>query len=167
MIFKQLLKLLSQKDNSVSSQKLQHLKNKNKKEGARLNEISRNNTSGIELEKAGKIEEAVQKYENNVSNRVIATHSYDRLMIIYRKRKQYHDEIRIIKTAIEVFSDENQLRYQRAMEKAPTNELKNEIEAGHLKCEKVQGLDKLIPFNPYPVNKYKERLQKATILGTK
>lgn len=167
MIFKQLLKLLTQKDNSVTLKKLQHLKNKNRKEGARLNEISRNNTSGIELEKAGKTDEAIQNYEDNVSNRVVATHSYDRLMIIYRKRKQYRDEMRIIKTAIEVFTDENCLRYQRAMEKASTSELKHRIEAGHLKCEKVHGLDRWIIYNPYPVNKYKQRLQRATKLEAK
>ncbi|MHA6279026.1 hypothetical protein ACXYMT_02505 [Salinimicrobium sp. CAU 1759] len=162
MIFKQLVKLFAQKDSSVPVQKLQQLKNKNRQEGARLNEISENNISGIELEKVGEIDEAIQKYENNISNRVVASHSYDRLMIIYRKRKQYQDEIRVIKAAIGVFSDENHSRYQRAIKRASTGELKKLIEAGHQRGEKVQGLDGTVIYNPYPVQTYKQRLVKRS-----
>lgn len=59
------------------------------------------NDKGIELEKRGEIQEAIKIYEQNISYEDCnATHSYDRLMILYRKQKDYINEIRIVKKAI-------------------------------------------------------------------
>ena len=57
------------------------------------------NNEGIELEKKGKEEEAIKVYERNISLRMPATHSYDRLLVIYRKRKDYDNELRVAKLA--------------------------------------------------------------------
>lgn len=42
-------------------------------------------------------------YEQNVSDEFSGTHPYDRLMIIYRRRKQLNDEIRFIENTIRIF----------------------------------------------------------------
>ncbi len=62
-----------------------------------------NNLRGIELEKEGRIDEAIKLYEENIKKDFDGNHPYDRLAIIYRKRKEYDEEIRVIKHAIKVF----------------------------------------------------------------
>ena len=76
--------------------------------------VNRNN-KGIELEKKGDIENAIKLYEQNVADEFFGTYPYDRLTIIYRKRKQFDDEIRIIKEAIEIIGD---TKYKERLEKA-------------------------------------------------
>ena len=64
--------------------------------------VSRNN-NGIELEKSGDIDGAIAVYEENIAEGYPASHSFDRLMILYRKRKDYDSEIRVILRTMEVF----------------------------------------------------------------
>ena len=61
------------------------------------------NLRGIELEKSGQVDEAVRLYEENVRDEFVGNHPYDRLAIIYRKRKHIDDEIRVLEKAIWVF----------------------------------------------------------------
>jgi len=61
------------------------------------------NLKGIELRKAGKIEEAIELYEQNIKENFIGSHPYDELAIIYRKQKRIDDEIRVLEKAILVF----------------------------------------------------------------
>jgi tetratricopeptide (TPR) repeat protein len=60
------------------------------------------NFKGIELEKAGRIDEAIELYEQNVNENFIGSHPYDRLSIIYRKRRLLDEEIRILERAVSV-----------------------------------------------------------------
>jgi tetratricopeptide (TPR) repeat protein len=69
-----------------------------------LSKTAQRNNQGIEYEKKGKIEEAIKVYEENIIYGYPATHSFNRLMILYHKQKQYSEEIRVIKRAIEIFS---------------------------------------------------------------
>lgn len=62
------------------------------------------NNKGIELEKQGKIDAAIAIYEQNISGDCYpASHSFDRLRILYRKRKDYDNMVRVIKREGEVF----------------------------------------------------------------
>lgn len=61
------------------------------------------NNDGIAFEKGGKIEEAIKVYEENIELGFPAMHSYTRLMIIYRRLKDYDNEQRVIRRAIEVY----------------------------------------------------------------
>ena len=63
------------------------------------------NLRGIELEKSGRVDEAVHLYEENIEENFVGNHPYDRLAIIYRKRKQIDDEIRVLQEAISVFDN--------------------------------------------------------------
>ncbi len=146
---------------------LEKKKQENKKVQKKLVKIASRNNSGIDLEKSGKIDDAIIVYEENVNDNVVATHSYDRLMIIYRRRKNYINEIRIIKTAIDVFSKENEIRYQLALKKTNDSELERKIQMAHKNGENVRGNDGWIIYNPYPVKKYQARLEKAIKLNEK
>jgi tetratricopeptide (TPR) repeat protein len=75
-----------------------------------INKTAELNNKGIKLEKEGKIDEAIIVYEENIKSLHPATHSYERLMILYRKRKDVENEIRVIKIAIDVFSKANERR---------------------------------------------------------
>lgn len=130
------------------------------------------NNNGIELEKSGLINEAISVYERNISgNCYPATHSFERLMIFYRKRKDFDNEIRVIQKAIYIFQKENERRASKAIIENPTK--RNEINAALSTCEKVYGTIRssfgsiLYCFVPYDVNKYKKRLQKAIELKSK
>ena len=61
------------------------------------------NLKGIELEKDGKVDQAIILYERNINENFVGNHPYDRLAIIYRKRKQFDDEVRVLEKAIGVF----------------------------------------------------------------
>ena len=67
-----------------------------------------NNNKGIAYEQEGKINEAIKTYEKNIELGYPAHHSFKRLMILYRKEKNYASEIRVIHRALEVFPDYNE-----------------------------------------------------------
>lgn len=82
-----------------------------KNTGSKLQQTADNNNKGIAFEKEGNITSAIEVYEENLKIGYPATHSYIRLMILYRKEKKYEDEIRVIKKAIELFSSD--VRYSK------------------------------------------------------
>jgi len=61
------------------------------------------NALGQELEKEGFIENAIELYELNIKNGFDGNFPYDRLAVIYRKRKQHADEVRVLERAVKVF----------------------------------------------------------------
>ena len=63
------------------------------------------NLKGIEFEKGVQIDKAIEMYEINMEEKFEGNHPYDRLAIIYRKRNQIHDEVRVLEKAIWVFEN--------------------------------------------------------------
>lgn len=63
------------------------------------------NNKGKELEKAGKLKNAIKVYETNISLGYPAHHSYKRLMVLYHKAKDFENERRVILRALEIFGD--------------------------------------------------------------
>lgn len=76
-----------------------------------LNETANNNNIGIDFEKKGNIPNAIEAYERNLEIAYPALHSYERLMILYRREKRYEDEIRVIEKAINDFSTKSHKTY--------------------------------------------------------
>ncbi len=75
-----------------------------------------NNNLGISYEKQGDIESAIEVYEKNVlPDSYPAQHAYDRLLVLYRKQKDYENEKRICKLAISIFKTEK--KYKDRLEK--------------------------------------------------
>jgi hypothetical protein len=56
--------------------------------------VERNN-QGIEFERDGELEKAIEIYELSVADSFFGTHPYDRLRIIYIKWKWYKDAVRV------------------------------------------------------------------------
>ena len=90
-------------------------------------------------------------------------------MVLYRKRKDYTNEIRVIAKAIEIFTKENLRRAEMAIKENPKKE--KAIQKALVTCEKVIGSSRstvngnaLYCFCPYDVVKYKKRLEKAIML---
>lgn len=106
--------------NSKDQIELNKLITDNKDFGNILDECTRNNNKGINLEKDGKIDQAIEVYERNIVLRYPATHSYWRLIKLYRKEKDYNNELRIINIAIDVFMDENERRASDFINRFPS-----------------------------------------------
>ena len=60
------------------------------------------NNKGIAYEKSGSIDKAIKCYEENILIGYPARHSFDRLMILYRKL----NELRVIEKAIKIFKEQ-------------------------------------------------------------
>lgn len=68
----------------------------------RLYDAARLNNEGIALEKDGDVDGAVAKYEENIlPDTYFTLHPYRRLSIIYRRRSQHEDEIRVLKACLD------------------------------------------------------------------
>lgn len=77
--------------------------NEQKKEKSELSTCTRLNNNGIKAEKDGRISHAIRLYETNIMNGYPVHHSYKRLMVLYHKQKDYLNEIRVVKRALEIF----------------------------------------------------------------
>lgn len=63
------------------------------------------NLKGIELEKLNEIDQSIELYEKNIEENFEGNHPYDRLAIIYRKKKDIINDIRVLEKAIYVFEN--------------------------------------------------------------
>lgn len=61
------------------------------------------NLEARDLERQGCIDEAIALYESSVADGFTGNFPYDRLAILYRRKKRYDDEIRVLRRGIEVF----------------------------------------------------------------
>lgn len=63
------------------------------------------NQKGMEFEKNSDIDNAIKYYELSIENNFEGTYPYNRLTILYRKKKDYCNEIRVIENAIIIFEN--------------------------------------------------------------
>lgn len=151
--------------NHLEKSRFETLKQKQEKEFKEiaqqevLNENSKLIKLSIDLEKEGMINEAIAVYEKAIVPQLPATHPYDRLMILYRKKKDYDNEIRIIKIAISVFMKENERRAGRAIE--DDSSLYNQVMQALETNENIRYEDGKWAFVQYDVMEYITRLEKA------
>lgn len=117
---------------------------------------------GIDLEKEGMIDEAIKIYEKSIIPKLPLKHPYERLAILYRKKKDYENEIRIIKTAIDVFMKENERRANRTIDE--DNSIYNQIMQALETNESIKYEDGKWAFVQYDVMSYITRLEKAKSL---
>jgi tetratricopeptide (TPR) repeat protein len=76
---------------------------KHKEKERILNQCASFNNKGISYENEGKINLAIKAYEKNIQSDYPAHHSFKRLMILYREKKDYNNERRVILKTLEVF----------------------------------------------------------------
>lgn len=148
-------------------QRLEAMLEKKNKEEKVLQLTAELNNKGIAEEKKGNINSAIKFYEENIKIGGAATHSYERLMILYRKQKKYDNEISIIKIAIKTFSKENKRLYLNKLSKTKNKEEQEKIKEGFEKQKIIIGENGWIIFNPYSIKKYEDRLEKTVALKNK
>lgn len=117
---------------------------------------------GIELEKEGMIDEAIKVYEKSIVPKLPMKHPYERLAILYRKKKDYENEIRVVKIAIEVFMKENEKRANRTIDE--NNSAYNQVMHALETNESIKYEDEKWAFVQYNVMSYITRLEKAKSL---
>ena len=69
------------------------------------------NQKGLALEKSNNIDKAIQVYEELVSKDVDTPHTYKRLAIIYGKRKDDENAIRVVKSALKNTSNPTHVKW--------------------------------------------------------
>lgn len=83
---------------------------------------------------------------------------FDRLMILYRKKKEPENERAIIKEAIRFLTERNHEQAIDAITKNP--HLEKQIALGESNCERVTGDNGIFCYIPYDIHQYEERLSK-------
>jgi tetratricopeptide (TPR) repeat protein len=72
-----------------------------------------------ELENDGELEKAASAYEDALKQHSLEELPYTRLMIIYRKLKDYQAELRIINKGLKAFQDHYDKKEEKQLEKHP------------------------------------------------
>jgi hypothetical protein len=103
----------------------------NEEKRTEFSKMADNNINGIELEKSGDIEAAKKIYEETITANFVGNHPYDRLAIIYRKEKDFDNEIRVLNHAIKVFSDLSKSS-PRADVKPKLSKFKERLKKAHI-----------------------------------
>ena len=106
------------------------------------------NNLGKELEKEGKIDEAIDIYEDNVLLKTDTPFTYLRLSILYKKNKDVDNEIRINKIALKNIKHNKNSKYKEDFKKRLEKSKKRKTK---IKTKRLQNLDK----------NHKDREQKA------
>lgn len=101
-----------------------------------------------------------------MADEFFGTHPYDRLAIIYRRRKQFDDEIRILKRKISIFEKINQERLHHFLEHCSKNYPKELIEKAK-SFKQIRDTKGIVIFNPYPIDDCQRRLEKVKTLKEK
>lgn len=122
--------------------------------------VSRN-LKGKDLEKQGDIQGAISLYEENVATLYPALHAYTRLMVLYHKTKDFKNEKRIIKIAIEVFTTYNINEANRKIDANP--QMKDSILECLKNCSTLRDADGWVIYNPIDIHKWENRLRKLQI----
>lgn len=68
------------------------------------NRVTTELDTGVDAENEGDEEKAIAFYEKQVAEGFDGSNPYDRLAVIYRKRKDYNREVEVLERAIDVFS---------------------------------------------------------------
>jgi hypothetical protein len=72
-------------------------------ERARLEEQTRRNLEGMELERTGQIDRAVELYERSIMEGFEGDWPYGRLVAYYERQQRWGDAERVLQRGIEVF----------------------------------------------------------------
>ncbi len=126
------------------------------------------NLLGQKLEKLGREDEAIQLYEQNLLENDEGSHPYDRLAVIYRRRKLYVDEIRVLAHAIWVYEN---LASKSRMDRIPKlARFKKRLEKAKLLAGRIETTDDsrftaMCPYCNSQLDKLPKRKKKCPTCG--
>ena len=76
------------------------------KNSAILRRIQERDRAAWQAEQDGDLDTAIELYEQNIKENYPGEYAFERLMILYRKQKDYEEELRVINHGINVFAQE-------------------------------------------------------------
>jgi tetratricopeptide (TPR) repeat protein len=104
------------------------------------------------LEEEGETEKAMSLYKQAIKQKPMEELPYNRLMIYYRKERNYEEELKVIKQALDVFTD----HYDKLPEKlVGKNKKVEQLSKALLKS--VNKGKKPEPYYPEPIPKWIKR----------
>ena len=103
-------------------------------------------------EEEGNVNDAIQLYEKAIKQKPLLEQPYSRLITLYRKNKQYKDELRVINKGLQLFID----HYDKRKESFRSNATIARLSKAILKS--VDGnLNQLENIYPQPIPKWEKR----------
>jgi tetratricopeptide (TPR) repeat protein len=116
--------------------------------------IDERNNIASEAEEAGDVNKAIRFYEQNIREDHADKFAFERLMIIYRKQKEYKDELRVIKRGIEVFQQSFKERVKHSLARRVSDKKLEQLSNAILK---ISGQKKEELHFPDPIDKWLKR----------
>lgn len=107
-----------------------------------------------ELEQTGELQQAAKAYEQVIKADPVNELAYNRLMIVYRKEKEYKKELAVIKGGIRAFED----MYKAATRRAPDKKIMR-LSKALLKATGLANKKGQLLYEPEPIGKWNKRKQ--------
>ena len=116
--------------------------------------IEERNKVAREAEEDGDVNKATRFYEQNIKEDYADKFAFERLMIIYRKEKEYKNELRVIKRGIEVFQQNFKDRVKHSLARRVTDKKLEQLSNAIIK---ISGQKKEELHFPDPIDKWLKR----------
>jgi len=108
----------------------------------------------MEAEEDGDVNKAARFYEQNIKEDYADKFAFERLMIIYRKEKEYKNELRVIKRGIEVFQQSFKERVKHSLARRVSDKKLEQLSNAIIK---ISGQKKEELHFPDPIDKWLKR----------
>ena len=116
--------------------------------------IEGRNDAARKAELDGELEKAIKLYEQNIREDYAEEFAFERLMIIYRKQKEYEDELRVINRGIELFEQNIKEHLKHSLARHVDGKKLEQLSHAILK---TSGLKKEELHFPDPIDKWIKR----------
>jgi len=116
--------------------------------------IDERNNLANDAEQDGDTNKAVRFYEQNIKEDYADKIAFERLMIIYRRQKEYADELRVIKRGIDVFQKNMKERVKHSLARHVSDKKLEQLSSAILK---ITGQKKEELHFPDPIDKWLKR----------
>jgi tetratricopeptide (TPR) repeat protein len=101
-------------------------------------------------------EQAIKFYQQEIKERPQHEHSYQRLMVVYRKLKKYKEELKVIEAGIQAFEELNE---RKTGQLVADNDKIKKLSAALMKSLGMQDKKGNPLYEPEPIAKWKKRRQ--------
>jgi tetratricopeptide (TPR) repeat protein len=119
-----------------------------------VRKIEEKNELARQAELEGDLNKAIKLYEQNIREDVADEFAFDRLMIIYRKQKEYEKEAEVIDRGIELFQEHMNEHLKNSLAKRIDGKTLEQLSNAIIK--KTRSKDQELHY-PDPVDKWMKR----------
>jgi hypothetical protein len=116
--------------------------------------IEERNKTAMQAEREEDVNKAIRFYEQNIREDHADKFAFERLMVIYRKDKEYKNELRVIKRGIEVFQKKFKERVKHSLARRVSDTKLEQLSNAIIK---ISGQKKEELHFPDPVDKWLKR----------